>query len=401
MTSIAKLIDKTPFTQSGGKKPIPYTPPVEEWVKTVIKDSGISILAYDTSLLIEQLYLLGDLRIQKYSLTAIEAAISVISAETRQNKIADLRQTLKYSGKNELLSIYAKAIAKNYGPVEEAKIAHFIWQIKRKLFGLTVSDQMMLVLTGQQGGGKSISAEYQLCGPVHDHLYRTDFSVLEKPFSGPLYEENYILFFDELSKIKAADAEKLKSKITERCFMDRGFHSKKHIRYEQNCTFIGTSNESLVTQLIDPTGSRRFCEVETLPTDQFKQNHPILEGIDYTALWKGVDENSPSPIVSVKSLLSLEQEAKLTPTHHVRDFADDCLIADPTSFTLHRDIEEKYNDWLRVYRPRQFGCSRSWLIRYLVNFGFQTATQNGEKGLRVTFRPIKTGPHQSGHSYGY
>lgn len=387
-----KLVDNTPFTQPGSKKPITNTPPVEEWVRTVINDSTVPMLKYDQSLLINQLYLLGDARLQRYSSAGIEAAVSVIVAEAIQENISQLRQRLKYMGPNPLLSNYTKAIAMNYSPIEEAKIGHFIWQVKRKLFDLPVNNQMMLVLTGQQDGGKSHTGEFQLCSPVSDLIYRADFTILEKQFTGPLYQDNYVLFFDELSKLKAADAEKLKSKITEHYFMDRGFHSKQHRRFTQNCTFIGTSNEPLGIQMIDSTGSRRFCEVETLPTDLFVKNYPVLESIDYVALWQGIDENAPSPIISFKALLRMEQEDKLTPTDHVQDFADDWLTKQEGSFTSNQDIEQVYNEWLKIYRPQQRAHRRTWLIRKLIHLGCQSITSSGVKGLQVRFNKTKVEP---------
>ena len=383
------LVDHTKQTELVNNKVVPFTANAKEWVATVIKDTGLSLLDTKHSLLLDELYLLGQSRVVKISRSLIEAALNVCVEEAHQARLDQLKTKIAYVEPNGLLEKYVKAMAKDPSPMEIAKIATFIWQVKRKMFGLDVDSPSMIVLTGGQEGGKSHTVEKQLCGPVKDYIFRTDFSVFEKTFMAPAFEQYFVFFFDEMPKIKKADLERVKSLITGNFQSERGFKSAHFVKSITNTTLIGTTNEDLSVLLTDYTGARRFFELETLPPYDFQKNHPILESIDYVSLWQGINENGPNPILPYKALLRQQQATNLTPPHHIVEFMEDCIVIDPTAFTSSGEIERIYNIWIRKYRPKQPTWDRSSLIKRLSNLGCAPVKQMGIRGLAVKLIPIK------------
>lgn len=384
------LVDTTPQTQIVNGNLLPARIHVKDWVAAVIRDTpGLDILNGKPDLLFDELFLLSQSRISKFPRAALQAALRVCIAEAMQARIEELRVKIKYAGSNSLLEEYVKAIAKDPPPMQIAKVATFIWQVKRKIFGLEVDTPSMLILTGGQEGGKSFTVEKQLCGPVGDFIFRTDFGVFEKSFMAPAFEQYYVFFFDELSLIRKADLQKVKSLITGNFQSERGFCSAEFGKFRMNATLIGTSNEDLSVLLTDYTGARRFLELETLPLDEFTKNHPILESIDYIALWQGIDENGPNPILPYKTILRQEQAANLTPPHHIEEFMEDCVKVNPAIFTSSAEIERLYNIWIRKCRPKQMPWDRSSLIKRLIKLGCASMKQDGVRGLMVNLVPIQ------------
>ncbi len=364
--------------------------PVLEWVELTIEKSEIDILTADRAALEDKFRLLvGTMDKEKrsqYPEKSIQSALNELEREAKEKKLTELKARIAFKKPNNLLAQYAECISGNQNKAfEAAKVGHFIWQVKRKIFGLPVKDHMMLVLTGPQAGGKSFTVENQLCSPIKDYVSKYDFDVFDQNFMQPLYERNYVIFFDELSKMNKADANRLKFYITTPTLDGRRINTESFRQYRQNSTFIGTSNDSLDEQLQDTTGSRRFCEIQTLQTEEFKRNHRILESIDYATLWQGIDENASSPIVPFKETLRIEQ-AELTPKHHIEEFIEDTLAgAHEDAFTSNEEMNRRYHEWCNQHDQKK-RLSRNILTKKLLERGLESARRNNERGIAVNLK---------------
>jgi hypothetical protein len=170
--------------------------------------------------------------------------------------------------------------------VQESRyvLQHFVWQVKRKMSGLPVTDHMMPVLYGKQGSGKS-SAVRQLLEPIKDFAAYTDFKSITDERNHELWA-NYVLVFDEMGHSTTANIEIIKQKITSDQFNGRVMHSNSTTVIQNKTTSIGTSNRDLSRMIFDDTGMRRFFQIDC--------RNPIdwaaLNSINYELLWQSIDE---------------------------------------------------------------------------------------------------------------
>ncbi len=218
-----------------------------------------------------------------------------------------------------------------------AVIRHFVWQVKRKLFGLPVEHHLMAILVGKSGGGKSVAVQ-KLIDPLTEVASYRDMTIFNDQFARRAFARNFVIFFDELGRLENTDVNALKSIITAPRVEWRGMGSEASHSARQNATFIGCSNVALRDRLQDPSSVRRFWELRC----QDRLNWATVNAIDYTALWRSVDESSPCPILPVIDQIRATQESTLRQRDHAerwldatcepRTFSD----ASPTTEQLHR-----------------------------------------------------------------
>jgi hypothetical protein len=72
----------------------------------------------------------------------------------------------------------------------------FIWQVKRKIEGLPVTDHLMPVVLGVQGNGKSTLIR-QMLAPIAELVARADFSEITDNRNIRLWR-NFVIFMDEM-----------------------------------------------------------------------------------------------------------------------------------------------------------------------------------------------------------
>jgi hypothetical protein len=187
----------------------------------------------------------------------------------------------------------------------EAKtmMKHFIWQVKRKMFGLPVKYHTMLILFGPQEAGKSTVARDYLCGPVKDFFASTNFQEITDSRNHDLWK-NYVLFFDEMGRSATSNLEDIKRKITEETFNSRILTKNNDTVVVNRSTFIGTSNKDISRLIFDDSGMRRFYQIDTLP----KLDWAVTQKIDYFKLWRSVDENAETPLMTNSEILNSIKE---------------------------------------------------------------------------------------------
>jgi hypothetical protein len=226
-------------------------------------------------------------------------------------QLAALTKSLTYDPAitNFELSKLMACITGRVDRVELAVMQHFLWQVKRKLNGKPVSWHMMPILYGKTGSGKS-QVLSKLLAPLGAYV-NTGFA-LDRVGDDRYYrnfEDFYVIFLDEMPKIARTDIDTLKAVITERQLVGRVLFSTMQKIYKQNCTFIGTSNQTPNELVKDFTSMRRFYYIKSLD----KMDYDAVNKVDFLQIWRGVDEGREEPyIMEVMPELTAIQEDQRT-----------------------------------------------------------------------------------------
>lgn len=244
----------------------------------------------------------------------IRDALAVYRHERSQTELKLLSAKLAYApSQTDLVDSWVIAVCGNSSSLDIVVVKHFLWQVKRKLAGLPVEQHMMPVLFGRSGAGKSVAVS-KLIEPLLLVVLQADMSIFSDQFSRRAFARNFLVFFDELRGSDNADVNAMKQIITAPVVEWRAMRSERVMSAPQNSTFIGCSNDPVHDRIKDPTSSRRFWQINC--ADQI--DWQVINSIDYMALWRSVDENSPSPILVHLSDIRKVQEAEI----RVRDIVE-------------------------------------------------------------------------------
>lgn len=240
--------------------------------------------------------------------------------------LAELRAKIAYREVDPALDgKWVLAATGKESPLDAAVLRHFIWQAKRKLFGLSVEHHMMPVLYGKSGGGKSV-AVHALIAPLSDVAIARDLTVFNDQFARRQFARNFVMFFDELGKSHQADVNSMKNIITAPKVEWRGINSESTQSASQNCTFIGCSNLPVRERIQDPTSVRRFWQINC--ADQLDWS--VINSLDYIALWQSVDESGPCPILPYLEEIRAVQEQELRVKDPIESWLE--FNCEPASF---------------------------------------------------------------------
>lgn len=252
------------------------------------------------------------------------------------------------ANQSDLVRDWVKASTGRENELDIAVMRHFIWQVRRKLYGLDVYHHMMPILYGKTGGGKS-RAVLQLLKPVDSLTLHSDLSIFSDQFKMRQFTKMYVMFFDEMAKSDRVDIDKLKNIITSECVDYRTIFTENLESSPQNCTFIGCSNDLVYDKIYDPTSARRYWQIDC--ADQLDWN--AINNIDYLALWKSVDESTDSPIIPFLDEIKVTQEQTIRSKDLVEDWlSTECEVVpydakkNPTSQQLYHH----FSDWCKIQK---------------------------------------------------
>lgn len=170
-------------------------------------------------------------------------------------------------------------------------VAHSLWQIKRLMAGMDSADEMMLVLTGAQGAGKSTVLR-MLLAPLEEFSINVSHTSLSDDRYQASLGVAFAAVWDELAGSSKAEMAKVKHSITAKCFDPRQFFSHNLMKVRRTITFFGASNDALSDVLPDFTGMRRFWEI----VSPRKYDWDLLATVDMPLLWQAVDHRDASPL---------------------------------------------------------------------------------------------------------
>lgn len=304
----------------------------------------------------------------------LKDGLSVWMREQSKLHVTDLRNLLRFiPSEIDLVEQWLKAATGKTDACDVAVMKHFIWQVKRKLYGLPVEHHMMPVLFGKSGGGKSV-AVHHLLKPLESVTMLQNMTVFNDQFSRQMFNKNYVMFFDELAKSKQVDINSLKNIITTPRVEWRGIQSESINSASQNCTFIGCSNDPLRERIQDTTSARRFWQLNCADKFDWK----TINELNYTLLWQAIDMNQASPLLEVLEEVQILQESEL----RTKDPIEEWL-----GFACETSVFSSQPTTSELYRNFKFWCKSLGII---TTFTLQTFSRALPKKVAETAPTIKS-----------
>jgi hypothetical protein len=220
----------------------------------------------------------------------------------------------------------------------------FIYQVKRKMQNLPVTNHLMPIIIGPQGIGKTTWIQ-QFLTVLEELVANTDFRQLADDRNITLFTENYVAVFDEMAHIIRTEIEILKHIGTASSLVRRVMRTNNVVTVTQNLTFIGSSNREIDQLIKDETGMRRFVGVRFRRDADFN----VINQTNYRAIWQSVDERGPDPMASFVDMLQNKQEQSrvLHPCEQwiyslPNDFGGGKYIDSTTLYMTYRDWEARH-----------------------------------------------------------
>lgn len=222
-----------------------------------------------------------------------------------------------------------------------------IWQVKRKIMGRDTGNDVMLVLSGAQGTGKSTAISHFvqpldfLCMP------EADFTVFSDPFRKHLFQSSYLIVLDEMSKAKGTDIEEIKRHITSSKVYAREMHSMSEVGYTRNASFIGATNRDVTTLLHDTTGMRRFCDIEFREGKADAAFRQALYAIDVPLMWQCVSHREDVPPAVTHAELFARYQDELVSEDPIDSWYKECVqpADSPTASIKGKTVWGSYQQW--------------------------------------------------------
>lgn len=265
-----------------------------------------------------RLFLTADKLQLGYSKALISDVVSMWSLTSYNKQIAALSIKMSFDADLvEKMDPYWTAIedtcftdlpSKGFGI---ATLQSYIWQVKRKMLGLNVTNEIMPVITGAQQKGKSSFVRDNFITPITGYWADGNFAEITDNRNIDMWN-NLSLFCDEMSYVSKADINVIKQKITSKHISGRPMCTNKMVTKVNRVTMIGTANESLAELVYDETGVRRFVELiwsNDAPKNAFPVINDIAEKGLWMDMWKSVDTYGPNPLNAFTDSLKVQQES--------------------------------------------------------------------------------------------
>lgn len=319
-----------------------------------------------------------DGRIPAPSSTVMDAGIEILVDEHWWAFLDDLKSKVRFAsepGEFKVLTNFIRACTGDEQKLHIHVMAHWIWQVKRKIFNKPVRNHLMPVFSGAQGSGKSTALNI-LTSPLKD--YRLDWNLQalgdDRNYHG--INRNFIILFDEMMGCNKTDIETLKHFITAERLSARKLYTNQVDTLAQNCSCLGTTNKQLDVLIRDETGMRRFVEIKSLD----RMDWDILNNIDPVDLWREVDEeNEHGYLGEVATLLKDEQE-----NYRFQDSVENYL-RETSAFEGSRTKQianevafADYVDWCREAEERPL--TKQYFGKRLKSLGFESKRTSAERG---------------------
>lgn len=268
--------------------------------------------------------------------------------------------------------------------VDVEVLRHFVWQVKRKLNSLPVDHHLMPILYRErapgskgQGGGKT-TAVARLLAPLAEVVTNVaDLREAVDPRGLKRYTRSFVAVVDEMARGETANTDALKWLVTSEMMSWRVLGTNKDAHGVNRATFIGTANKNLTDLIYDPTGVRRFYQIECLE----KLNWDVINTVDYLMLWRSVDEHGPAPILTVKAELEARQEA-WTPKDALEEWLAEVERRpdyDKKTWPTSRVLHQQFCDWLRrTGRPAWSETKFGRRMKVLLTAGEQDRGERGQ-----------------------
>jgi hypothetical protein len=303
---------------------------------------------------------------------ALEELISIHVSEERKK----IFESIKSIGTNNLIPLknFIQAVTGNTEPSVVAVMAHYLWNIKRRMIGKDTSFQLMPILFGAQNGGKSIAVK-RLLSPLNTLSQCLSLPAVIDPRAQMSFSKTFAVIVDEMAGAHKTDVDALKNLITATDMDIRKLHTNTVIKVKQNVNLIGTTNRPVAEIIYDPTGSRRFYEIRTLP----KLDWNTINSINYLELWQGINENKDRGYYEEFQKEIVAEQQDLIGLEELQVFLDFHKVKPGIRELSAQTLYETYRRWCEtngVNKP----INSIWFGRKLSGKGFKKPTQKSIRG---------------------
>lgn len=189
-------------------------------------------------------------------------------------------------------------------PLTIAVMRSWVWLVKRKMCGLPADNHLMPVFVGRQKGGKS-TAVSKFVAPLAEGVVPATFRDVEDERCAEMFHWFPVLVLDEMEHGSKADVEAIKSRITASKISYKPLYTNARKILDMRASFIGTSNRGVNEVINDPTGMRRFYQVNC----RDHMDWDAVNSVDYQGLWRSVNEYKENPIHGMIDKLEVAQAA--------------------------------------------------------------------------------------------
>lgn len=247
-------------------------------------------------------------------------------------------------------------------------IQHFMWQVKRKIFKQKVTNHMMLIIYGEQGCGKTEAIE-KLLGPLKSYVYEGQVAAVQDKNEFHNFNKNYVMRCEELERLDKTDKNALKSMITRETVPYRILYSQMTAVVDQNCTFIGSSNDNISDIFKDYSGMRRFVQLDSKSEEKLTKNNKsgpkykewdIINNIDYDKIWQSIAHSDRSPILPLLDSGRIkEHQQELTAKNSIQEWIEEIELGEGTREVELDVLYNLYKSWCfeikaQPFRPKKF-----------------------------------------------
>jgi hypothetical protein len=194
-------------------------------------------------------------------------------------------------------------------------LSQLIWQVKRRLRGLPTYWELMPILVGPQGTGKS-SAVDKFAKPLDfAYLRNGTLDLFADKFGQEVFGRRYLIRLDEVDAADTKMLDTIKRTITAIEVGARKIYTSDELVVTRNANFIGTSNVSIQDKFKDPTGMRRFAEFACRKESYTAEYGRQVAALNYDLIWAcetGDEDDCPSQ--SKRELVGKFQARTVTKT---------------------------------------------------------------------------------------
>lgn len=274
--------------------------------------------------------------------SGLRGAIDIILAAHDAQIVQRYTDKLKFNPAfgDDSIQIWLKAVTGKVDELDVAIVKHFIWQVKRKMMGLDTDYELMPVVCGRTGSGKSKAVE-RLIAPLKELTDGRDFSAFADTREHFVFTRMYVVLMDEMARADMTEASAYKKIITSKSISWRPLHTNTLTVAPMVSTFIGTSNSTINDIILDTTSARRFWQIDSLDLCDWA----AVNSIDYNALWQSVDALAAAPILPYWDRVQAVQHNVLRHKTAVEEWYADGWTTHPTKTIGAKEAYEAFRAW--------------------------------------------------------
>ena len=223
--------------------------------------------------------------------------------------VMEIREDLVFNPKIPIDDILTRMLSMMHATgdnsVNLTVIKHFLWGLKRHIYGLPVKSELWLAIYGGQNIGKNYFVENVLAPPLRGHVIDTELSsISDIGREIGKFQNRFLINFDELAKgsgqsddssdrLSSSGVAQLKAILTRKELTIRQMGGQNQMTLPKNFSCMSTANVHIYDVIDDPTGMRRFFEISLDHPDNTWFNRGDMEYLEKVCkgIYRGIDEN--------------------------------------------------------------------------------------------------------------